>query len=321
MKPRALKNEIESRTILRKKIRSFLEKKGREFSEAELDELLKEVDSYYRSMDVKTEAVLKEIKINLDKKVQNKTRDLQKRVDKLNQVAAELKEEQIKLEHSNEELEAFSYSVSHDLRAPLRAIKGFSEYLAEDFPEKLGETGKRFIYTIRENAIKMDKLISDTLNLSLVSKSGLKRTQTDMEQIVREVYSETATEHEKKAFRFIVHPLPSVSCDAIQMKRVWQNLIGNALKYSSKSESKVIEIGFLKQNTETVFYIRDEGAGFSQNHTNKIFGVFNRLHREEEFTGTGVGLAIVERIVKRHGGKIWAEGKIGQGATFFFTIP
>jgi light-regulated signal transduction histidine kinase (bacteriophytochrome) len=321
MKPEALKNEIESRNILRNKIRSFLAKKGREFSEAELDELLTEVDSYYRDMDVKTEAVLKEIKNGLEKKVQAKTRDLQKQVDELNRVTAQLKEEHIKLEHSNEELEAFSYSISHDLRAPLRAIKGFSEYLAEDFPEKLGETGKRFIYTIRENAIKMDKLISDTLNLSLVSKSGLKRTRVDMEQIVGEIYSEMTTEQEKKAFRFIVHPMPPVFGDASQIKRIWQNLIGNALKYSSNSASKVIEIGSQNQNNETVFYIRDEGAGFSQNQKNKIFGVFFRLHREEEFPGTGVGLAIVERIVKKHGGKVWARGKINQGATFFFTIP
>lgn len=276
-----------------------------------------------------------QLKDKLEEQVAQRTTELEEKIQKLdksqkamlymvedlNTITSELKNERRKLEAANQELEAFTYSVSHDLRAPLRAINGFSKFLLEDYAEKLDEEGKRFISTIRENAAKMDKLITDLLNLSRVSRTSLNINEVDMKILVSAVFKDISGEEEQNTFGFSVSDMPVVNCDSSLMKQVWQNLIGNALKYSANSKSKKIEIGANKNNTEISFFIKDEGAGFNSNYKHKLFGVFQRLHHEHEFEGTGVGLAIVQRIIQRHGGKVWAEGEINKGATFYFTLP
>jgi PAS domain S-box-containing protein len=283
----------------------------------------------------KAENELIRLKNHLGKEVDQRTAELADKLQKLdksqramlymvedlNQITQALKQEKAKLKAANTELEAFTYSVSHDLRAPLRAINGFSKFLLEDYADKLDEEGQRFISTIRENAAKMDKLITDLLNLSRVSRASLNITDVDMKNLALAAFKDISDEEEQNTFEFLVSDLPEVSCDSSLMKQVWQNLIGNALKYSAKSETKKIEIGTKKNNTEHTFYIKDKGAGFNNKYKHKLFGVFQRLHHENEFEGTGVGLTIVQRIIQRHGGKVWAEGEISKGATFYFSLP
>jgi len=283
----------------------------------------------------KAENELIRLKNHLEKEVDQRTTELADKVHKLdksqramlymvedlNQITQTLKQERAKLEAANTELEAFTYSVSHDLRAPLRAIKGFSGFLLEDYKEKLDDDGRQYIHIISENASKMDRLITDLLNLSRVSRSSLKITRTDMKQLALAILHETASGEEKKDFDISVGDLPPANCDASLTKQVWSNLIGNALKYSSKSDTKQIEIGALDGKEEVTYYVKDSGIGFDDKFREKIFGVFQRLHRDDEFEGSGVGLAIVQRIVQRQGGKIWAEGIPGKGATFFFSFP
>jgi len=242
-------------------------------------------------------------------------------VEDLNEITVELKTERKKLEESNQELEAFTYSVSHDLRAPLRAINGFSNFLLEDYSTQLDEEGKRYLDTIRTNAAKMDQLITDLLNLSRISRTEIKLQEVKMTEFVQSIYHEVATETEKKEFNVIINDMPMVKCDTFLIKHVWQNLLENALKYSSKSEKKKIEIGSKKEKDEISFFVQDFGVGFNPKYINKLFGVFQRLHRQDEFEGTGVGLAIVKRVISRHGGKVWAEGEEGEGATFYFSLP
>nr|WP_317041209.1 ATP-binding protein [Mariniphaga anaerophila] len=278
---------------------------------------------------------LLKLKNELEAKVALRTKELQEKVVKLDKsqkamlfmvedlsnITVELKKERKKLEFSNKELEAFAYSVSHDLRAPLRAINGYSNFLLEDYAKLLDDEGKRFINTIRENATKMDQLISDMLNLSRVSRASLNLSEVNMASIVKSIYNETANEKEKKQFEFCLNEIPDAVCDYSLIKQVWQNLISNALKYSSKSAEKKIEIGAEKSNNEVIYYIKDKGAGFDSKYENKLFGVFQRLHKSSEFKGTGVGLAIVQRIVVRHEGRIWAESEVDKGAVFFFSLP
>ena len=283
----------------------------------------------------RSEDELFRLKKELENKVNQRTIELQDKVTKLdksqqamlymvedlNRITTELKKERHKLQLSNEELEAFTYSVSHDLRAPLRAINGFSNFLLEDYAEKMDDEGKRFIDTIRSNATKMDRLITDLLNLSRVSRTRLKYSEVDMKAVARSMFLEIATEKEMQQFEVVFDEMPSVKCDLGLIKQVWQNLIGNSLKYSSKSETKRIEIGAEPGEDETIFYVKDFGAGFNPKYTDKLFGAFQRLHKDDEFEGSGVGLAVVQRIIRRHGGRIWGGGEINQGAIFKFTIP
>jgi light-regulated signal transduction histidine kinase (bacteriophytochrome) len=218
-------------------------------------------------------------------------------------------------------LDAFTYSVSHDLRAPLRAINGYSDFLLEDYSDKLDDEGKRFLQVIRSNASKMDRLIIDMLNLSRISRTEMRMAAVDMGRVAQTVFREIATEEEQNSFELEVEELPTVSCDYALMKQVWINLISNALKYSGNSTIKKIYIGSRKEANELVFFVKDFGAGFDPKYQDKLFGVFQRLHREEEFKGTGVGLAIVQRIIHRHGGRVWAEAEQNKGAVFSFTLP
>jgi len=242
-------------------------------------------------------------------------------IEDLNHIAGELKEEREKLEFSNRELQAFSYSVSHDLRAPLRAISGFSTFLMDDYAGKLDDNGKRYIDTIRQNAVKMDRLISDLLNLSRISREKLNMSRVDMKATAESVFSETASAEEKKTFDFRIGNMPRVTADPNLIKQVLENLISNALKYSAKSKTKRITLSAAEEKERVVFSMRDHGAGFNSKYKHKLFGVFQRLHREDEFEGTGVGLAIVKRIIGFHGGEVWAESEANKGAEFFFSIP
>lgn len=283
----------------------------------------------------KSEEELKKIKKDLEVLVAERTSELNEKVLKLdksqkallfmvedlNEITAELKEERRKLELSNKELEAFTYSVSHDLRAPLRAINGFSKFLIEDYSDKLDKEGQRFIDTISQNASRMDQLISDLLNLSRVSRVSLVPTNVKMEDIATSMYYEMANQNEQKEFDITIKKMPEAKCDSTLVKQVWQNLISNALKYSSKSEFKKIEIGGNEKEGKTIYYIRDWGAGYDPKYSHKLFGIFQRLHTSDEFEGTGVGLAIVKRIIHRHGGEAWAEGHLDKGATFYFSLP
>ena len=225
------------------------------------------------------------------------------------------------LEMANKELEAFTYSASHDLRAPLRAINGYSKFLVEDFGQILDKEGNRLINIIRESVARMDQLISDLLRLSRINKNPIYTSTVNMNDLVCEVVEETVSEAVKKAFVIEVQNLPDVAGDENLLRQVWVNLISNALKYSGPSKIKKVNITFIEDRDDYVFSVKDYGVGFDSQYKEKLFGVFQRLHRMEEFEGTGIGLAIVQRIIHRHRGRVWAEGEVGKGAKFYFSLP
>lgn len=225
------------------------------------------------------------------------------------------------LEAANKELEAFTYSTSHDLRAPLRAIDGFSKLLLEDFGNKLNDEGKRFLKMIRTNAKRMDQLITDLLSLSRVSKVDINFTHIDMTEMVNSIYHELYLTNGNTNFTFIVSNLPEVHGDITLLRQVWSNLLSNAIKFSSKSPVKKVEVGGRTELGRNIYYVKDSGVGFNPIYAHKLFGVFQRLHKAEEFEGTGVGLAIVLRIIKRHNGEVWAESDTSGGASFYFSLP
>jgi signal transduction histidine kinase len=220
-----------------------------------------------------------------------------------------------------QELEAFSYSVSHDLRAPLRAIDGFSRFVLEGYKEKLDDEGKRLLNIIRTNTQKMDQLITDMLKLSRTSLTEMKLSRIDMTTLVNSIYREILSPEIQEKFVFSVSSLPDIFGDPALIRQVWTNLISNAIKYTLPKEERRIEIGGGVENSVNIYYIKDTGVGFNPDYTHKLFDLFQRLHKAEEFEGTGVGLAIVQRIILRHGGKVWAEGKVNEGATFYFSLP
>lgn len=223
------------------------------------------------------------------------------------------------LEAANKELESFSYSVSHDLRAPLRAIDGYALMIEEDCSARLDDEGRRLLGVVRESAAQMARLIDDLLRFSQVGRRPLAVAPLDMSALAREVVAELGGAYPKT--RVDLEVLPSAVGDRALLRQVWTNLIGNALKYSARRESPRVEIGGRLDGTECRYWVRDNGAGFDMRYCEKLFGVFQRLHREEEFEGSGVGLAIVQRVVARHSGRVWAEGKPDAGACFHFALP
>jgi len=224
------------------------------------------------------------------------------------------------LEAANRELEAFSYSVSHDLRAPLRTIDGYTRILLEDYGPRLDEEGRRICSVIRGGARTMGKLIDDLLCLSRAGRVPMQKTPVDMAGMARSVFFEITTEKERERIDFRMNPLPRAWGDPSLLRQVWANLLSNAVKFSSGKDLAVIEVTGEDREEETVYTVCDNGAGFDMAYSDKLFGVFQRLHRASEFEGTGVGLAIVQRIVARHGGRVWAESEVGKGATFHFSI-
>lgn len=226
-----------------------------------------------------------------------------------------------KLAEAYKELEGFSYSVSHDLRAPLRSIVAFSQILEEDYAVKMDDEGRKTVATIVRNGKKMNNLIDDLLKFSKALHKELSRSTIDLNDHVREILEGLRESDWYKNTTVNIQPLPSVSADRGLLQQVWSNLISNAMKYSSKAASPQVDITYEEKEKEYVFCVKDNGAGFDMAFAEKLFGVFQRLHSDKEFPGTGIGLALVKRIVVRHGGKIWAEGKLNEGAKFYFTLP
>ena len=225
------------------------------------------------------------------------------------------------LEAANKELEAFSYSVSHDLRAPLRSVHGFTKILLEDYEAILDEEGKRICRIISSSATQMGKLIDDLLSFSKIGRSGLNPSEIDMKKMVRQVFEGMTSPSETKRIKLTIGKIHKAFGDVTLLGQVWINLISNAIKYSSKNEISEISIGSSISDGMITYYIKDNGVGFDMQYVHKLFGVFQRLHSEAEFEGNGVGLAIVQRIIYKHGGKVWAEGNVGKGATFYFSLP
>ncbi len=226
-----------------------------------------------------------------------------------------------KIEQLNQELESFSYSVSHDLRAPLRSIDGYTQILLEDYARHLDDEGKRVLNVVVNNARRMAKLIDDLLDFSRVGRKEVAKSVVNSESVVRSVVSELVALEPQRSIDITIDPLDPCDADPNLLRQVWVNLISNAIKYSRKRDRAEIQISSAVHPGEVVYTIKDNGTGFDMEYSHKLFGVFQRLHRQQEFEGTGVGLAIVHRIVSRHGGRVWAEGEVGKGATFHFSLP
>ncbi|MGC2104820.1 MAG: response regulator [Candidatus Acidiferrum sp.] len=225
------------------------------------------------------------------------------------------------LERKNSELEAFSYSVSHDLRAPLRSIDGFSQLLLEDHAAKLDSKGQDYLHRVRDSAQRMGELIDDLLLLSRVGRAELSRAPVDLASIAREVFEELRKQHPGRTVKLQVAERLTAEADGRLIRVAFENLLGNAWKFTAKSPDARIEVGSAEKEGTTVFFVRDNGAGFDMNYAASLFRPFQRLHAESDFPGTGIGLATVHRIIDRHGGRIWAQSAVGKGATFLFTIP
>ena len=221
----------------------------------------------------------------------------------------------------NHELETFSYSVSHDLRAPLRAVDGFARALAEDYGATLDAEAQRLLGVIQTNARRMGLLIDDLLSLSRLGRKSLEPEPLDLAGMARAVVAELASAEPGRKVQVDIGPLPQAYGDRGLVHQVLVNLIGNAFKFTRGRPDARVEIGARTGDGETEYYVRDNGAGFDMQYAKKLFGVFQRLHRADEFDGTGVGLALVQRIVHRHGGRVWADARVNQGATFSFTLP
>lgn len=261
------------------------------------------------------EALLADENLHLESAVQQRTKQLQHYQQTLEERVAE---RTARLEAINHELEAFSYSVSHDLRAPLRSIHGFSQILMEDQLEKLDGEAQAHLQRIMKAATHMSELIEDLLKLSRFTCCKLDITILDLSTLAHEIIAElneTTSSH-----KVIIAEQLHTTADRNLMHIVLSNLLGNAWKYSAKNQNPQIEFGQQNHHGETVFFVRDNGAGFDMNSADKLFTPFQRLHNKKEFSGTGIGLATVQRIIHRHGGKIWAEGKVDEGATFYFTL-
>jgi light-regulated signal transduction histidine kinase (bacteriophytochrome) len=224
------------------------------------------------------------------------------------------------LETANKELEAFSYSVSHDLRAPLRAIHGFSRLLLEEYAPHLADEARRYLHLVCDNAQQMGQLIDDLLAFSRLSRQPLKRQPVACADLVQQVLEELRGEHAGRHIDIAVGDLGMCQVDPALLKQVLINLCANALKFTRQRDVAMIEIGCRQVDGERVYFVKDNGVGFDMKYVGKLFGVFQRLHRIDEYDGTGVGLAIVQRIIHRHGGRVWAEAAVNQGATFYFTL-
>jgi light-regulated signal transduction histidine kinase (bacteriophytochrome) len=232
----------------------------------------------------------------------------------------ELARSNIQLAAANKELEAFSYSVSHDLRAPLRHIDGFARILREDHAGGLSKDGRFYIDRILQAVTHMGRLVDDLLNLSRIGRKEMVRQKAKLDDLVREVLADLRPEIAGRNIEWRIGPLPEVECDRGLLKLVFSNLLSNAAKFTRTRQPAVIEIGTREAGGAPAFFVRDNGVGFDPRYADKLFGVFQRLHRQEDFEGTGVGLATVQRIIDRHGGKTWAESEPDRGTTFFFTL-
>jgi PAS domain S-box-containing protein len=251
------------------------------------------------------------------------TRDLTERKlaeDQIRMLNEGLQKRNNELGQLNKELESFTYSVSHDLRAPLRHIDGFSKILLEDYGRELTGEAREFLTFIRDGTREMSQLVDDLLNLARVGRKELSLQVAVLDVIVAEEVSALKAENPSRAIEWNIEPLPFVECDPSLMKLVFRNLLSNAVKFTGPRQPAIIEVGSIRQGDNDVLFVRDNGVGFDMKHVGKLFGVFQRLHRQEDFEGTGIGLAIVQRIVHKHHGRVWAEAELNKGAAFYFTL-
>jgi signal transduction histidine kinase len=313
--PGVLARMVADKTSEFQKINERLQQeiKQREIAEQKLQHLYAELEAKSQGLEemnsqlitrehevIKSEQRIREMNIDLEKKVAERT-------------AA--------LHSSNQELEAFTYSVSHDLRAPLRAIDGYARILEDDYNPRLDAHGKHLIHVITRNARYMGQLIDDLLEFSRTSRAELVKTMFNTDTEVRKIFHDLMDNERNRSLEVDINRLENCRGDINMLRQIWVNLISNALKYTRKLPSAKIEIGSSVENNELIFYIRDNGVGFDMEYKDKLFGVFQRLHKKEEFEGTGVGLALVKRILDRHDGKIWAKAALNKGATFYFSLP
>lgn len=242
----------------------------------------------------------------------------EKQITRLNE---DLANKTLFLETSNQEMQSFTYSISHDLRSPIRALNGFTKIFENRYSALIDDEGKKMLETISSNAKRMGQLVDGLLTFSHLRKREIEKTTVDMNAIAKEAIDEL-TRLSGDAFhgKIVMQELPPANCDAALTRQVWINLIDNAIKFSRPKAKPLIEIGCHQKDGETIYYVKDNGAGFDMRYYNKLFGVFQRLHHASEFAGTGIGLALVKRIVERHGGRVWGEGRLNEGATFYFTI-
>jgi signal transduction histidine kinase len=247
--------------------------------------------------------------------------ELELRVQERTEAAKALTVSNEELAEANQQLEAFSYSVSHDLRTPLRAIEGFSEILVSEYKEYLDNDGNKYLGIVRKNAQRMGRLIEDLLAFSRASRRDVDAEDVNLKDLALEVFDELCEMEPECRTKLELGDIPNGRCDKGMMRQALVNLINNAIKFSKKNSEPLVTIGGYGDKAENVYFVRDNGAGFDMKHVDKLFGVFQRLHSNEEFEGTGIGLAIVKRVIARHGGRVWAEGKVGEGATLYFTLP
>jgi signal transduction histidine kinase len=269
-------------------------------------------------------AVRRRIEDNLRQardKLQIEVEQRRHREDEIRKLNQELGKRAAELEASNKELESFAYSVSHDLRAPLRHMVGYSELLQKQASSLLDDKSQRFIRTILDSAKKMGNLIDDLLAFSRIGRAETRQTKVDLEQLVKDVVAEIGQDTRRRNIAWKIGTLPVCYGDRSMLKLVVVNLVSNATKFTRMRKPAEIEIGCVDRDEEVEVFVRDNGAGFDMQYVDKLFGVFQRLHLAEQFEGTGIGLATVQRIVHRHGGKVWAEGAVDRGATFTFSLP
>ncbi len=256
--------------------------------------------------------------IILNKELQNAEDDIRKLNEELEYKVVERTEQ---LKTANTELESFSYSVSHDLRAPIRAISGYAQILEEDHGALLDADATKTLHSIRNNAIKMGKLIDDLLAFSQLGRKQVKVSEINMYDLVLSIVEDLSLDDTGKRMEFSLPDLPPAKGDPSLIKQVWINLLSNAIKYSQYKPKSLIEIGAYKKGNFVIYYVRDNGAGFDMKYYDKLFGVFQRLHSQDEFEGTGIGLAIIQKIVHRHNGTVWAESRQDEGTCFYFSLP
>jgi light-regulated signal transduction histidine kinase (bacteriophytochrome)/HAMP domain-containing protein len=261
---------------------------------------------------------------NMLAQIQERDAALRKTEEEIRQLNLELEQRVVErttqLEAANKELESFAYSVSHDLRAPLRSIDGFGQILLEDFADRLGSEGQRSLTRIRLATQRMGHLIDDLLKLSQVSRAEIRKENVDLSALARRVAAEVQEREPDRPVAVDIAEGVSAEGDPRLLGVVLENLIGNAFKFTAKQPEPRIEFGIRQENGGPLYFVRDNGAGFDMTYAGKLFGAFQRLHSAEEFRGTGIGLATVQRIIRRHGGRVWAEAAVGEGATFYFTL-
>ena len=323
--------------LIGKKIKSFIHPEKRKKFINRIQRLLKgeqglyPVEDRYIRLDgsvIDVEAIATLVTYNDEPAVQVIITDITERKrtrEQLLQFNAELelkvKERTAQLEASNNELEAFSYSVSHDLRAPLRHINGYVNLLNERFRDELPEKAQHYLATVTDASRQMGTLIDDLLQFSRNSRQELHQTTIEMNHIVKEVLETIKPDINDRNIKWSVQELPQIYGDYALLKQVWVNLLDNAIKYTRNKKSAEITIGFIEENKNFVFFVRDNGVGFNMKYAHKLFGVFQRLHSQAEFEGTGIGLANIQRIINKHNGQVWAKAELDKGATFFFSLP